>query len=241
PPQWWTGKQIIFGSESESYYIRSMSGQVVTLYSPYTGSATSAKFRIFDEPGRVYFSYATHKDCEYIHSLYYCDVGAGDGDEITGLAAFQGKLLVSKKRSLWVVAGGSFGDPMDATEIPQVDFQSMRLPVQIGNVSPKTLRVDHFGFVWGFAGTAGIWRYDGYELKLFSDAKVLEFLSTLDSTKFSEASGSFHPGENRYYIGFLTESGSDDHDIILWVDMATDTWGVYDKVIAPCMEIMSSQ
>lgn len=241
PGRWWIGKQIVFGAESTSYYVRAVSGQVVTLYSPYTGSATSAKFRVFDEPGRVYFSYATHKDCEYIHSLYYCDVGAGDGDEITGLAAFQGKLLVSKKRSLWVVAGGSFGDPMDATEIPQVDFQSMRLPVQIGNVSPKTLRVDHFGFVWGFAGTAGIWRYDGYELKLFSDAKVLEFLSTLDSTKFSEASGSFHPGENRYYIGFLTESGSDDHDIILWVDMATDTWGVYDKVIAPCMEIMSSQ
>ena len=241
PKRWWEGHEIRFGSDPTSYTISYVDSTKVHLTTAYEGTtASGVQFSILGGESDIWFSWNGFSNAEYTHPLYNLKINAGDGDIITGVVPFQGRLLVTKKRSMYLVTGGNFVDPLDDTQVPITDFEYRKLPVLYGNVSPKTLCVDPNGSAWGFAGTGGIWNYDGTEIRSLSDKRITEFLASLDSSKFSEASGGFNPEENRYYIGHLTLQGSTDYDIMLWIDKDLNSWGVYDKLICPVMSLLTS-
>ena len=241
PKRWWEGHEIRFGSDPTSYTISYVDSTKVHLTTAYEGTtASGVQFSILGGESDIWFSWNGFSNAEYTHPLYNLKINAGDGDIITGVVPFQGRLLKKKKRSMYLVTGGNFVDPLDDTQVPITDFEYRKLPVLYGNVSPKTLCVDPNGSAWGFAGTGGIWNYDGTEIRSLSDKRITEFLASLDSSKFSEASGGFNPEENRYYIGHLTLQGSTDYDIMLWIDKDLNSWGVYDKLICPVMSLLTS-
>jgi len=241
--KWAEGKQIRIGSDSQSYWIDYVdtSNSKIWLLSVYEGSTSiGLRYNIFDDAAKVMFGFNQFSNCEFIHPLYFHYVNRGDGDEITGIVPFQGYLLVAKTRGLYILTGGDFADPLDENAVPLVNFQHRKLPVRVGNVSPKTLVVDQHGSVWGFAGTAGVWSFDGANLRQYSNKRITDFLATLDDTKFSEACGGWDPVDNRYLIGGLSLSDSNDQDIVLWIDPEINSWGVYDKIPMHCFRLLTS-
>lgn len=141
-------------------------------------------------PSRVYFcNEPVNLAIDWDNVENFIEFGQQDGDEITGGANSNDRLVVFKNNSMWI---------WDEVERIKV--------ANIGCDSHKSIQ-DINGTLYWF-NRDGIWRWDGAKPQLIS-GKVQPFIEAINQTKLDEVIGAQNNLEYRLFIGNVSVRGVD--------------------------------
>jgi len=158
-----------------------------------------------DEPSGIYFSEADTINFPADNLLI---AGDGDGDEITGCAAFAGYFVIFKERSIYVLTGT--GDTTFA-------LQRLSLP---GCVSGATVAESKDGLY--YLSNDGVYLFANGQSQYLS-ANQQDLFGAIDTTNSRYAAGGYNPKTHQYIVS-LDVLGDENARISMVYDEDTKSW-----------------
>lgn len=225
--EWMIGSKIFIsaiGSTSVLAYEvrRILSSTQLELVSNWSDASVSGgNARIVSDPNRIAFAYQNFGDAEMLNVWYLIDVEPEDGDLIMHCAEVQERLVVLKRRNVYLVVVPPVVDEVDAT-IPEVFYRIVSLECGQGCIGVRAACHDHEGNLYWFAGDAGVLRYDGARIQELSGA-VRDRIRQLDTNKFHDAILFFEPNGREIVLGNLTATDGET-DLALAFSLETGQW-----------------
>lgn len=225
--EWMIGSKIFIspiGSASVLAYEvrRILSSTQLELVSNWTDASVSGgNARIVSDANRIAFAYQNFGDAEMLNAWYLIDVEPEDGDLIMHCAEVQERLVVLKRRNVYLVVIPPVVDEIDAT-IPEVFYRIVSLGCKQGCVGPRAACHDHEGNLYWFAGDAGVLRYDGAQIRELSGA-VRDRIREMDTDSFYDAVLFFEPNGREIILANLTTTAG-EADVALAFSLKTGGW-----------------
>lgn len=157
----------------------------------------------------------------------FINVSNDDGQEITGIKVLSDRLVIYKTRSIYNLF--FTGD----SDIPFVLPGGGKSNSSVGCVSPFSIQEVNNGHV--FLSYDGFYFYDGNNSYKISD-RINKITTGLNTNRFFNAVSCVQKDENRYWCS-VSDSGSNENDIVLVWDYFNNAWSIYDGISASSLSI----
>lgn len=165
-------------------------------------------------PSRVYWSEIGEP--EGVQPTYFADFISNDGDRITGLKYFQGGLIVSKQKSLFVLTGT---DPSN--------FSIQQITDQYGCLSNQAM-VTFENKLW-MLDQKGILQFDGANVQIISMNPEPFFLQMNVPYALDYAVAAHFKQFNQVWF-HVPYQGSTINNLLMVYDYVTNSWTRYDGI-----------
>ena len=143
-----------------------------------------------DHPNRLYWSAVDYPD--YFPLENYWDIDPDDGDHITALVKFHGKLIISKERSASIML----------IEGDRYSWQLIPGAISVGTIDTRLI-ADCDGTLI-FVNSAGVWSYDGSKLSYISHnengSNIRKSWDNVVKTKLEDIRVVFHEKRNEFWM-----------------------------------------
>ena len=155
-------------------------------------------------PSRLYYSYDSSADY-FIPTDYYRDIRPDDGDQITFILTWLGKLTWGKENSI------GFVHTDGAT--PSTDWETTDPYTKIGCKAMYTAKVTPLGII--YLGSDGLYKFSGQYSQLISDAVTPE-IKDIAETNITNCWSEYHKGI--YYMAYTSKAvgGSTNNRVLLF-------------------------
>lgn len=165
-------------------------------------------------PSQVYWSQIGEP--EGVDPTFFNEFRTNDGDLITGMKAYQGMLIVTKKRSFHAVLGT---DP--------TNFNFQQISDQYGNLSHRAM-VAFENKLW-FLDPRGIVEFNGAFPQVIS-TRIEPIMRTMNvDAALNNACATHHKNLNEVWFSFPT-NGATMNNIIVAYDYVANAWTHYDGI-----------
>jgi len=166
-----------------------------------------------NSPSRLYYGDDGSVDY-FVPTDYYYDIRPDDGDRITFIKNLKGLLTVGKDNSIQkVYTDGS---------TPSSDWSVSDPFSNIGCKATYSVQETPVGII--YLGSGGIYRFDGQNVQLISEAVTPE-INDISESNLDNCWGQYH--KNSYYLSYPSKkSGSSTNNRILYYDLLARAFGI---------------